>query len=63
MQNVMSALCQERTFAAHKPMSALCQSGHPKLAVALSRISDKYGRARQSDDNFGELAGLRIDID
>jgi hypothetical protein len=34
-----------------------------KLAVALSRISDKYCRARQSDDDFGELAGLRIDVD
>ena len=42
----------------------LCaNSGHPKLAVALSQISDKYRRARQSDDDFGELAGLRIDVD
>jgi hypothetical protein len=39
------------------------KSGHPKLAVALSRISDKHRRARQSNDDFGELAGLRIDLD
>ena len=45
------------------PCPLCAKSGHPKLAVALSRISDKYGRARQSDDNFGELAGLRIDVD
>jgi hypothetical protein len=31
--------------------------------VALSRISDKHRRARQSNDDFGELAGLRIDLD
>jgi hypothetical protein len=43
------------------PLSA--NSGHPKLVVALSRISDKYRRARQGDDDFGELAGLRIDVD
>ena len=41
----------------------LCaKSGHPKLGVALSRISDKYRRARQSDDDFGELPRLRIDL-
>ncbi len=34
-----------------------------KLAVALSRISDKYRRTRQNHDAFGELAGLGIDID
>ena len=34
-----------------------------KLAVTLSRISDKYRRARQGDDDFGELAGLRINVD
>ena len=31
--------------------------------MALSRISDKYGCARQSDDDFGERAGLCIDLD
>ena len=42
----------------------LCaNSGHPNLAEALWRTSDKYRRARQSDDDFGELAGLRIDVD
>ena len=43
------------------PLCAI--SGQPKLAVALSPISDEYGRAWQSDDDFGELAGLRIDVD
>jgi hypothetical protein len=38
-------------------------SGHPNLAEALWRTSDKYRRARQSDDDFGELAGLRVDVD
>lgn len=51
----------------HVRRKASCQlwakSGHPKLTVGLSRISDKYSRARQSDDDFGELAGLRIDVD
>ena len=75
---LMSALGQKQTCAAQKVMSALppiadmcgaktnvrfVPKADIKASRGLSPISDKYSGTRQNDDDFGELAGLRIDVD
>jgi hypothetical protein len=56
---------QKRTRAVQPGMSALGQkrTSEASRRATLSRISDEHSRARQSDDDFGELAGLRVDVD
>jgi hypothetical protein len=40
------------------------KSGHQACQVtAIGRISGGHGSSGQTDSDFGELAGLRIDLD
>jgi len=70
----MSALGHKRTYAVQKVMSALppiatsiaffgvsawAKSGH---LGQLRPFRGQHGRARQNDPDFGELTGLRIDL-